>query len=183
MALAHPLAPYLFTGLIGYAYFRRIAGSFGRRPWRPVRVGVRLGLLSLALLSLGLAAVVVPGADLAVGAGAAVGAILAAVGLRFTHAEWLEGERCYTPNPWIGGALSLLLVGRLLFRMGSGALADGGAMFTQKASPMTLGIAAVLVTYYVVNSIGLFVQMARLARSAPEPVTPAVTGTPPQSLE
>ena len=73
-------------------------------------------------------------------------------------------------NPWIGGALSLLLVGRLLWRMGHvdmATMASGSAGFGQQASPLTLGIAATLVTFYVVNSIGLFVQMGRLAPSDP----------------
>jgi hypothetical protein len=183
MVPANPLTPWLITGLVGFAYVRRIAGSFGRQPWRPTRVGIRLGLLSLALLSLLMAAVFVPGANKAVGVGALVGAVLAALSLRFMHAEWFEGKRCYTPNPWIGGALSLLLVGRLAFRMGSGALANGGADFGQNASPLTLGIAAVLVTYYVVNGIGLFVQMSRLAQAAPPASGVALKDAPPASSE
>ena len=172
MAIAHSLTPFLFTGLIGVAYLRRIAANFGRQPWRPVRVGMRLGLLALALAGLSMAAVFVPGMQLAVPAGFAAGALLAAVALRYTHAEIVDGKRWYTPNPWIGGALSLVLVGRLLWRMGSGALVaagDGAAAFGAKASPLTLGIAAALVAFYVVNSIGLFVQMARLARRGEAP--------------
>jgi hypothetical protein len=134
-----------------------------------VRVGIRLGLLSLALLGLLMAAVFVPGAGMAVGLGIAVGGTLAGVALWHNHAEIVDGQLGYTPNPWIGGALSLLLVGRLLWRMGSGGLtsmAAGGAPFGSQSSPLTLGIAATLVSFYVVNSIGLFVQMRRLAKSA-----------------
>lgn len=165
MTAAHSLTPYLFTGLLGLAYLRRIAGNFGRQPWRPMRTGIRLGLLSLVLLALLFAAVFVPGAGLAVGLGIAAGATLAGFALHHNHAEIVGGQRGYTPNPWIGGTLSLLLVGRLLWRMGRvdmATMTSGGAGFGQQASPLTLGIAAILVTFYVVNSIGLFVQMGRL---------------------
>jgi len=171
MVLAHPVTPWLFTGLIGLAYVRRIAGNFGRQPWRPVRTGMRLGLLSLALVALGFAAVFVPGAGLSVGIGMLAGGTLAGFALRHNHAEIVDGKRCYTPNPWIGGALSLLLVGRLIWRMGRVDMATmtaGSAGFGQQASPLTLGIAAMLVTFYVVNSIGLFVQMGRLEAAATE---------------
>ena len=117
MVIAHPVTPYLFTGLLGLAYLRRIAGNFGRQPWRPVRTGIRLGLLSLALVALLFAAAFVPGAGLSVGIGLAAGATLAFFALRHNHADIVDGKRGYTPNPWIGGALSLLLVGRLAWRM------------------------------------------------------------------
>jgi len=171
MAIAH-LSPYLFTGLIGLAYVRRIAGNFGRRPWRPVRTGIRLGLLSLALVALGFAAVFVPGAGLAVALGGLAGATLAGFALHHNHAEVVDGQRGYTPNPWIGGALSLLLVGRLLWRMtrvDMATMSGSSAGFGQQASPLTLGIAAMLVSFYVVNSIGLFVQMGRLAAPPEKP--------------
>lgn len=172
MALSPSVTPLLVTGLVGLAYFRRIAGNFGRQPWRPVRAGIRLALLSLVLLALVFAALFVPGAGWAVGIGALAGATLAVFALKHVHAEMIEGKPCYTPNPWIGGALSLLLVGRLLWRMGSGgmaALAGGGAAMGQNASPLTLGIAATLVAFYVLNSAGLFVQFARLKRAAAPP--------------
>jgi hypothetical protein len=175
MAVAHSLTPYLFTGLLGLAYLRRIAANFGRQPWRPVRTGIRLGLLSLALVALLFAAVFVPGAGLSVGVGMLLGATLAGFALHHNHAEIIEGKRCYTPNPWIGGALSLLLVGRLLWRMGHvdmATMTSGSAGFGQQASPLTLGIAATLVAFYVVNSIGLFVQMSRLAPSDPPLMQP-----------
>jgi len=173
MVIAHPITPYLFTGLVGLAYLRRIAGNFGRQPWRPVRTGIRLGLLSLALLALLIAAAFVPGAGLAVSVGLAIGATLAGFALHHNHAEIVDGKPGYTPNPWIGGALSLLLVGRLLWRMGHvdvATMTSGSAGFGQQASPLTLGIAATLVAFYVVNSAGLFVQMRRLMASTQTPL-------------
>lgn len=155
-------APVLMSAAIGWAYYRRIRGSFGRQPWRPVRTGVRLGLLALAAAMLGMAAVFVPGGALPVVGGAVVGGLLGLLALRHTHIGWHEGLRCYTPNPWIGAALGVLLVGRLAWRVGSGALTGGAAQMGQNASPLTLGIGATLVGYYLVQGVGLALAMRRL---------------------
>jgi hypothetical protein len=48
-------------------------------------------------------------------------------------------------------------------------MTSGSAGFGQQASPLTLGIAATLVAFYVVNSSGLFVQMRRLVAGPPAP--------------
>jgi hypothetical protein len=162
VALSPALTPVLFSGLIGWAYYRRIRGSFGRQPWRPVRVGLRLAFLTLALFGLAMAARFLPHVALAVGGGLAVGGLLGLLALQHTQVALVDGQRCYTPNPWIGGALSLLLLGRLAWRVGSGALGGGAAQMGQNASPLTLGIAATLVAYYLVNGVGLLVRMRRL---------------------
>jgi len=166
-------APVLFTGLLGWIYYRRIASSFGRQPWRPVRAGVRLALLSVALFFLVVAGFFLPGAGLAIGLGALAGAVLGGFALRYTHAEVVDGQQFFTPNRYIGGALSLLLIGRMLWRLksagGIAAIGASGAGYGQGASPLTLAIAATLVCFYVVNTVGLFVQMRRLAATAPAP--------------
>lgn len=163
MSLAPSLSPVLLTTVLGFAYYRRIRANFGRQPWRPVRVGVRMALLCLLLLLLALAAVFVPQAGIAVSTGVAVGALLGWLALRHTKVDNAEGQRFYTPNPWIGGALSLLLLGRLAWRMGSGVFTGGAAQFGQNASPLTLGIFATLVGYYLVSGIGLALRMRALA--------------------
>ncbi len=166
---APALSPVLFTAVIGWAYYRRIRGSFGRQPWRPLRTGIRLGLLSLALVAMVMAAVFVPKAAWPVVGGLAVGATLGMFAIRHTRMEWFEGKRCYTPNPWIGAALSLLLIGRLLWRAGSGVFGAGAQQMTQNASPLTLAIGATLISYYIVQGIGLSLAMRRLAREACAP--------------
>lgn len=157
------LTPLLATAAIGWIYYRRIRGSFGRQPWRPVRTALRIGLLGVAGAMMALAAVFVPQAAMPVAVGAAVGAGLAILALRHTHLGWHAGQRCYTPNPWIGAALALLLVGRLAWRMGSGVVTGNAADFSQHASPLTLAIGATVIGYYLVQGIGLSLAMRRLA--------------------
>ncbi len=160
------LAPYLATAGIGWIYYRRIRRSFGRQPWQPKRTLFRLVILTLALIGLGFAAVFMPHTGWGIAAGAASGAVLGGLALRHTHAEIVDGKRFYTPNPWIGGALSLLLIGRLAWRWSQGAFSGGAVQASQQASPLTLAFAAALVGYFVVNNVGLLLRMRELGKAA-----------------
>lgn len=159
------LSPVLLTAAVGFAYFRRIRRSFGRQPYRPRRGYARLALLAVAVVGLCFAALAMPvdGMAVAVFAGLGAGGALGAFALRHTRIELVDGARCYTPNPWIGGTLSLLLLGRLAWRYTHGAFAMGGAAAPQQPSPLTFGIAAILVGFYFVNGAGLAWRMRELA--------------------
>jgi hypothetical protein len=158
------LTPLLATAGIGWMVYRRIRRQFGRQPYQPRRTLVRLGLLALVACGLLFAALARPRVGLGIALGFAGGGVLGTLALRHTRIEASDGARWYTPNPWIGAALSLLLVGRLAWRFGHGALAGGGAMVAQDASPLTLGIAATLIGYYLANGGGLAWRMRALAQ-------------------
>jgi O-antigen/teichoic acid export membrane protein len=155
------LTPYLATAGIGWLYYRRIRRSFGRQPWQPKRTIARLVLVSLVAASLVCAAVFLPHAGAGIAVGAVVGTALGVFALKHTHAQLTDGRRYYTPNPWIGGGLSLLLLGRLAWRWSQGALTGGSAQVAQ-ASPLTLGIAATLIAYSLVYTSGLSLRMRKL---------------------
>ena len=166
-----PAAPYLAVAALAWAYYRRIRRNFGRQRWQPLRSGLRLAVLGLALAGLGTAAAWLPHVAASVACGLLIGAGLGVLALRHTRAEWIDGAGWYTPNPWIGGGLTLLLLGRLAWRWSQGALAAGAyAANSQagnvpampRASPLTLGIAATLVGYALVRGIGLFRRMHAL---------------------
>ena len=102
-------------------------------------------------------------------AGLLAGLALGALGLWLTRFEPGESQLHYTPNPWIGGVLSVLLLGRLAWRWSQGALVGGGAHAAQQASPLTMGIAAALIAYSLVYSVGLLLRMRQLALPQPPP--------------
>ncbi len=160
-----PAVPYLAVAAIGWAYYRRIRRSFGRQRWQPRRTGARLALVAVALAGLAMAAAFLPHVGIGVATGAVVGAALGVLALRHTHAEWVDGQGWYTPNPWIGGALTILLLGRLAWRYTHGVFSGAAAQTVQQASPLTLGIAATLVVYSLVQGIGLFLRMHALRAS------------------
>lgn len=163
MSAAHlsTLTPLLATAGIGVLYYRRIRRQFGRQPYQPKRAMARVVLLSLLLCGLVVSAVRLPNAGLAIGAGLLCGSLLGMAALRLTGVESSADGHWYTPNPWIGGALSLLLVGRLAWRWSQGGFAAGTAQ-AQHASPLTLGLMAALVAFYVVNGVGLALRVRAL---------------------
>lgn len=156
--------PVLFLAGIGWIYYRRMRRQFGRQQWRPgAGRWLRLILLAVLLVGISVAATTIPDALLPVIAGIAIGALLGWLALRHTQIETVDGSHWYTPNPWIGGALSLLVVGRLAWRWSHGALMTGGGAATmQQASPLTLAFISTLLAYYLVQGLGLAVRMQRL---------------------
>ena len=165
------IAPYVFPLLIVFAMYRRIRRNFGVQPWRPTRAWIRLVFLSLASMMLLVAGVLMPQTLPGIGIGLASGAVLGYFGLKHTHVALLGGQRTYTPNPWIGGALSALLVGRLAWRF----TRHGGFGAAQAApSGVTFGIAMALITYSLVYIVGLMLQMKHLpAAEATSPSAPS----------
>ncbi|KAB7768798.1 hypothetical protein [Xanthomonas maliensis] len=159
-----PFTPYLSLAAIAFVFYRRLRRSFGRQPWQPVAAGVRAGALLLALTALGLAAAALPQVRWGEAVGALVGIGLGVLSLRTTDAVWAEGRGWYTPNPWIGGALLLVLLGRLAWRWASGAFAAGAAAAGSQASPLTLGLATALVLYSLVYVGGLWWRLRQLRR-------------------
>jgi hypothetical protein len=164
-------APLVFLAVIGLLYARRIRRHFGRQRYQPRRALARIVLLAVVLCALLVMAFVLPQVAIGVAIGLVAGGVLGAIGLRHTRFEYSAGQGWYTPNPWIGGALSLVLLGRLAWRWQGGAFAavGGGAHATQDPSALTLGIVAALLAFYLVNGTGLAWRMRDLARDADLP--------------
>ena len=68
--------PWLMTAGFGWLYYRRIRRHFGWQPWRPVRNGIRIGILLLVSAMLVLAAVYIPHVAWGVAAGAVAGGVV-----------------------------------------------------------------------------------------------------------
>ncbi|MCC4614329.1 hypothetical protein LL963_19910 [Xanthomonas campestris pv. esculenti] len=161
-----PLTPYLSMAAIGYLYYRRIRRSFGRQQWKPTSTAVRSVVLIIAAAALAYAVYGLPQVRAGIAVGTLVGIGLGALSLRYTHAEWVDGRGWYTPNPWIGAALMLVLLGRLAWRWASGAFSQGPAVAGSQASALTLGIAAALVLYSLVHVGGVWWRLRQLRLQA-----------------
>jgi hypothetical protein len=144
--------------LVAWRLYSRVRRMVGRqrlsrvRPWIPVCVFPVLVVL-LALLSLGH-----PAPLAALAGGLAGGGLLALYGLRLTRFERTPQGLYYTPNAYLGVTLSLLVVGRVLYRLAelySGDFAAAGAPPDFARSPATLAIFGALAGYYVAYAIGL----------------------------
>ncbi|MDG2525061.1 hypothetical protein P6166_06800 [Stenotrophomonas sp. HITSZ_GD] len=157
-----PLMPYLTAAGMGLLYYRRMRRYFGRQPWQPKRTLARVVLLVIVTAMLVLLACVVPHVAWGMAGGAVAGVALGLFALHHTRIELDNGVASYTPNPWIGGVLGVLLIGRLAWRWSQGAFSSGFGQTTQQASPLTLAIAAALVLYSLTQGVGLMWRMRAL---------------------
>lgn len=166
--------PWLAMAAVGWLYYRRIRSQFGRQVYRARRAKVRIAVLSLVGCGLLYAAVVVPHVAPGVAIGVPIGVVLGIFALRHTHTGLVDGVPGYTPNPWIGSALSALLVGRLAWRFQDGVFSARhvDAAGAPQASPLTFACLAMLVAYALVHGAGLAGRMRALA-SATDRLPPA----------
>jgi hypothetical protein len=166
------IGPFLFAALIVFAVYRRLRRSFGRQPLRPARMTVRmvsLTLLVCLLLPAALRSAQFMAAELA---GAALGIGLGVWGARRTRFLTHGGQRYYVPHTYTGIAISLLFLGRLVYRAvqvyggthashaanavaasaQASAAADPAQAFAPASmlqSPLTVGIFFLLAGYYL----------------------------------
>lgn len=152
--------------LMAWLVWRRVSRQFGRQQIKRKRMIFRIAMFAVigGLLALsGLHKV-----ELAEGllGGVLIGGAIGLLGLRLTRFEVdpIKGD-CYVPNPWLGALLTVLLLGRLGWRLmvvwpqlqGASAMPPAGHAF----SPLTMLVIGLLVGYYVVYFSGLLVHHRR----------------------
>ena len=147
------LAPLLIWRI--YSRIRRMVGS--QRLSR-VRLWITLVIFPTLVLLLGYAAHENAKLLSWLAGGLAFGSFLAVYGLRQTRFEQTPQGLFYTPHAHLGIALSLLFVGRIVYRLVevyalNGAASPGTAEFAR--SPLTLAIFGLLAGYYVIYAVGL----------------------------
>jgi hypothetical protein len=165
------------AALIGWRLYSRVRRLVGRQPLSPVRSWITLIVFSLLIAMLLLASIAHPTNALAILGGTALGAALGIYGIRLTKFEAMPSGLFYTPNAWLGMALSVLFLGRIAYRFSQLYLADGGASAASAAfmrSPLTIFIFGTLAGYYIAFAIGLIRRSrhADLARASDVPEQP-----------
>lgn len=172
------LVPLGVGALFLWRTYSRIRRMLGRqhlsavRPWLTVLVFLLLVLL-LARLSIAR-----PESLLGLGGGLAVGIGLALYSLRKTRFENTAQGLFYTPSAHVGIAVSVLFVGRILYRTiqmyGYGVSGPGPTPapgqdpnLSYATTPLTLLVFGVLAGYYVAYAIGLLRWKASIANGPP----------------
>jgi hypothetical protein len=164
--------------LLAWLVWRRVRRQFGRQPIQRKRMIFRIVLFSVIGAALALSGF--HRVELAEGlaGGVLIGATLGLLGLRLTRFEVdpLKGD-CYVPNPWIGALLTVLLLGRLgwrmlvLFPQLQGTPATMAAPPTGQAlSPLTMLVIGLLVGYYIAYFSGLLIHHRRFQQARLQPV-------------
>lgn len=163
-----PSGIIIFAGFMAWGMYRRIRRNIGRQKLRPGRIIASLVILCLvSMLILGVNGRF-PGLALGCAGGMLAGMAFALLGLRHTKFETTEEGHFFTPNTYIGLALSALLLGRLLWRMSAQgpafagdpqAMQDHPGMQNPQAfqSPWTMFIVGLNMGYYLAYYIGLFI--------------------------
>lgn len=147
-----------------YSRIRRMVGrqrSTSVRPWIPVI------LFPIIIALMAFAAIAHPLALACLSGGVVAGIFLGIFGLRLTKFEKTPEGLFYTPNAHLGIALSLLLIGRLIYRVvqvsSAGSAVPAGHF---GSSPVTLAIFGMLAGYYVTYAIGHLLWRHTVARNA-----------------
>lgn len=156
--MAAPVAPILIGGLFAWSLYRRVRRNIGRQRLRPRRSIVSLVILSAVSLLLFSASLHDTRLLLGIGGGMLLGVLLGFFGLRLTQFETTAEGHFYTPDTRIGVALSLLFVGRLIYRFW--VLREAATAPVQPQafqSPLTFFIFGLIAGYYLVYYAGLFV--------------------------
>jgi hypothetical protein len=169
------IVPVLFIALVAWRVLRRIRKNIGRQPLQPRRMILRVVIFSAITVVMGVIALPHPQLDYGLGGGFLLGMLIALIGLYLTRFEATADGHFYTPNTYIGVILSLLLVGRLAYRMEllySASQIAGPPSVDVFQSPLTLFLFGVLAGYYVAYYLGVFVRCRQIPR--------AVVGNVPQ---
>ncbi len=148
------ILPWVFALLIPLAMYRRFRRTFGRQPLAQTRMIVRIAIFLLLAVVLTLSARHFILQELG---GLLIGAALALWGASRTRFAIENGRRYYIPHTYTGIAVTLLFVGRLIYRFAQsssvlGTAGDTAPTAGPKAamqSPLTMGIFFVLIGYYV----------------------------------
>jgi len=145
------------AALIAWRMYSRMRRLIGRQRLSRVRPWVSVTLFPALVLLLGFASLARPEGIAALAVGLVAGAGLGTWGLKLTKFERTPEGFFYTPNMHLGIALSLLLAGRILYRLGQVylGLSAGGTSMDFARSPITLLIFGTLAGYYVRYAIGL----------------------------
>ncbi|GAB2554027.1 DUF1453 domain-containing protein [Rhodanobacter koreensis] len=169
--------------LLAWIVWRRVSRQFGRQPIRRKRMIARIVVFSVIGVLLALSGF--HRVELAGGlfGGVLIGGALGLLGIRLTRFEVdpVKGD-CYVPNPWIGALLTVLLLGRLLWRfmVVLPQMQQVSAMTTQvggypgspmggyASSPLTMLVIGLLVGYYIVYFGGLLIHHRRFQQAHPD---------------
>ncbi len=155
------IGPYLLAALVIFAIYRRFRRNFGRQPLRPARMKIRIVLLAFVGASLAPTALRSGVFLSAMAIGAACGAALGVWGAQRTRFVTVEQRLHYVPHTYTGVAVSLLFLGRLVYRLVQVYLsphaaaaagfdpAAGLSPASRVQSPLTLGLFFVLAGYYL----------------------------------
>jgi hypothetical protein len=159
---ASNIGPALLALFLAWRVYVRFGRNIGRQPLQPKRMITRIVVFSVisAMVILGLFSF--PSLLPYFGGSLLLGVPFAFLGLRHTKFETTAEGHFYTPNTHIGLVLTLMLAGRVGYRIVMLYLASpgsGSAPAASLQSPLTLGIIGLTAGYYIAYYTGVLRHM------------------------
>jgi len=111
------IVPLIFVCLIAWRMYFRLRRNIGQQALQPKRMVARIVIFAVLTCGLAVFSFLHPRLLIGLGVGLALGLPLGLVGLKLTQFEVTPQGRFYTPNSSIGVGLTILLVGRLAYRI------------------------------------------------------------------
>ncbi|HYU30831.1 MAG TPA: hypothetical protein VEW48_01595 [Thermoanaerobaculia bacterium] len=154
--------------LLAWRVYMRFRRMVGRQRLSKARPWITLGIFSTVIVVLMVFAAQGHTQSLwGIAAGLPVGAGLALYGLRITRFEPTPQGLFYTPNAYLGIAMSLLFFGRILYRLVEVyQITAAHARPDFMKSPLTLSVFGLIAGYYTVYAIGLLLWRNRVEASS-----------------
>jgi hypothetical protein len=145
------IGAFLLAAAVILVVYRRLRRSFGQQPLLPLRMQVRILLLLIVGCLLLPAAMRSTAFLLAILTGVLAGVALAFWGAAHTRILRDGDRQYYVPHTYTGIAVSLLFIGRLIYRLFqvSGSPDQGISAAAMVRSPLTVGLYFLLMGYYV----------------------------------
>lgn len=178
---SHALIVAAVAVLIGWRLYRRVRRLIGRQPVRTMRLTMTAVLFPLLLVVVAASGLRQPSLVEGLVAGAIAGIALGLAGLRLTHFESTPLGFFYRPNTALGVAVSLLFVGRVVYRFGAIYAASGNldpaTLQSFGRSALTFALLGVVGAYYATSAIGVLAWY-RKARTSTGAAPAALVDTP-----
>ena len=155
------LIPAILAPLIIWRIYRRLRTNIGRQPYRHGRILTILTIFSLVLALVLVGSLAHSALSLALGGGLATGVAIGFLGLKLTQFDFSSPAKFYTPNPYLGIGVSLLLIGRIVYRfmvLYSVGGPTGSADPVLGQSPLTLLLFGLTTGYYLSYYSGLLLR-------------------------
>ncbi len=150
-----PLVAAVLVPFVMWRVYQRIKRLMVRQHSKAWRHWISLIVFPVILVLLGVAALAHPQALAGMAAGVVAGVALGVVGLRKTQYEHIGSEFFYTPNAHIGVLVSMLFVGRLLYRGYEFYVLGTAQPQDFASSPLTMVVFGILAGYYTTYAAGL----------------------------
>lgn len=176
---AHLTSYLIMLPILALIVWRRVSRSFGRQRIRRKRMITRIVILAFIGGLLALSGFRHLALAEGLFGGVLIGGALGLLGLQLTRFEVdpVQGD-CYVPNPWIGALLTVLLLGRLAWRLmviwpqmqHAQAMAASGTSVQMQpmgyaSSPLTMLVIGLLVGYYILYYGGVLIHHRRFMQA------------------